>query len=298
MIISVIISTYNRCESLKDTLDSLLNQERDDNFDYEVIVVDNNSSDKTKEVVVESYMPQFNGRLRYLFQPKQGKSYALNLAITKADGEIIAFTDDDCIAASDWLLRIKEEFVTADADCVLGMSFWLDENGNINKTIRERKDFLIGNGLNMSLKKSALVDVNFFDENLGPGVIGGAAEDMDLIYRISSVNKTVIFSQKPKIYHKPRLSHKHAMSLIDRDLKGYYFFLLKHAITKKDIYALKRIYWHMSGVLLSLFDAVKSGNKEYLRLKILQFNSSVVGLIKGIYIWTVFIHFRQRDAKI
>lgn len=82
-LISIIISTYNRCESLKDTLDSLLNQEIDGSFDYEVIITDNNSKDKTKEVV-ESCKEKFNGRLRYLFEPQQGKSYALNRAIKES----------------------------------------------------------------------------------------------------------------------------------------------------------------------------------------------------------------------
>jgi len=80
--ISVIICTYNRCESLKDTLDSLLAQECDGTFNWEVIVVDNNSKDRTKEVV-ESYMHKFGGKLRYLFEPRQGKSHALNKEIKK-----------------------------------------------------------------------------------------------------------------------------------------------------------------------------------------------------------------------
>lgn len=115
MSISVIICTYNRCESLKDTLNSLIDQECDGRFDYEVIVIDNNSNDNTKGVV-ESFSPTFNGKLRYLFEPKQGKPYALNLGIKEAKGEIIAFTDDDCIVDSAWLLNIKKSFTECETE--------------------------------------------------------------------------------------------------------------------------------------------------------------------------------------
>lgn len=100
--ISVIIATYNRCESLKNTLDSLLTQEIDVSFNWELIVADNNSKDETKKTV-ESYKQKFDGRLKYLFEPRQGKSYALNAAIKEAGSEIIAFTDDDCILDRSWL---------------------------------------------------------------------------------------------------------------------------------------------------------------------------------------------------
>jgi glucosyl-dolichyl phosphate glucuronosyltransferase len=105
--ISVIVCTYSRADSIKDLLNCLLIQEF--NEDYEVIVVDNNSQDNTKQVV-GSFEAKFNGRLCYFFEPRQGKPYALNLGIKEARGEILVFTDDDCLVQNDYLSNIYETF--------------------------------------------------------------------------------------------------------------------------------------------------------------------------------------------
>jgi len=107
--ISVIICTRDRSESLKDVLDCFLKQETNGQFDYEIIVVDNNSKDATKNTV-EASMPEFNGKLRYLFEPNQGKPYALNAGIKASSGEIIIFTDDDCILDKNHLNIVFESF--------------------------------------------------------------------------------------------------------------------------------------------------------------------------------------------
>ncbi len=105
--ISIIICTYNRCDSLKGTLESLLAMEGRDAIDHEIIIVDNNSIDLTKEVVA-AHTAQFQGRLRYLFEGQQGKSFALNSGIKNAKGAILAFTDDDVIVDPHYLKEITK----------------------------------------------------------------------------------------------------------------------------------------------------------------------------------------------
>jgi glycosyltransferase involved in cell wall biosynthesis len=107
--ITVLVCTYNRCECIKDTLEDLLAQQTNDQFTYEVIVVDNNSKDKTREIVA-SYLPKFSDSLQYLFEPTQGKSYALNRGIQAAQGEIIACIDDDCLLEKNYLLNLYRVF--------------------------------------------------------------------------------------------------------------------------------------------------------------------------------------------
>src|ERR1044071_1939172 len=106
--ITVIISTYNRSEMLAGAIESALEQESQ-GVSYEVIVVDNNSTDKTREVV-EGYIERGHENLRYVFEAKQGVSYARNTGIAKARAEIIAFADDDVRVAKDWVAKIKAEF--------------------------------------------------------------------------------------------------------------------------------------------------------------------------------------------
>jgi len=102
--ISVIICTYNRSNSLADTLLCLTKQTYESE-NWELIVVDNNSNDNTKEIISELSKQLPN--LTYKFEPQQGLSYARNLGINSAKGEIIAFTDDDVLPEKDWLVQIQ-----------------------------------------------------------------------------------------------------------------------------------------------------------------------------------------------
>src|ERR1700722_16738649 len=102
MIVSVIICTYNRCKSLATALESVAASKLPDSMDWEVLVIDNNSSDKTSEVA-QGFCQRFPNRFRYFFEPRQGKSFALNTGIQAARGEVLAFTDDDVIVEPTWL---------------------------------------------------------------------------------------------------------------------------------------------------------------------------------------------------
>jgi glycosyltransferase involved in cell wall biosynthesis len=99
---SIIIATYNRSRELVDTLRGVAGLTTRD--PWEVIVADNNSTDRTRQVV-EAAMPGFPVPLRYVFEGTQGKAMALNTAIRHARGEIIVFTDDDALVEPDWLDR-------------------------------------------------------------------------------------------------------------------------------------------------------------------------------------------------
>jgi len=107
--LSVIISTFNRSEDLKIALDCLKKQVLTSPVDYEVLIIDNNSTDDTKSVV-ESFSPAFQGRLKYFFEPRQGKPFAMNLGIKECKGEIIVMTDDDCSMESDYLENVYNTF--------------------------------------------------------------------------------------------------------------------------------------------------------------------------------------------
>jgi glycosyltransferase involved in cell wall biosynthesis len=101
--VSVLIATYNRAEILRQTLESMTHLDRDELL-VEFVVVDNNSSDNTKEVI-----ESFAGKLpiRYLFEPRPGKNCALNKALNEVPlGQLVVFTDDDVKPREDWLKAI------------------------------------------------------------------------------------------------------------------------------------------------------------------------------------------------
>jgi glucosyl-dolichyl phosphate glucuronosyltransferase len=114
---SVVIPTFNRASDLRKTLTSLSGIAT--TSEWEAIVVDNNSTDDTRDAVEEA-VRAFPVDLRYLFEPEQGRSAALNAGIRVARGEVIATTDDDVEVEPDWLDRAGEALQTLDCDYVGG----------------------------------------------------------------------------------------------------------------------------------------------------------------------------------
>jgi len=220
MNISVIICTYNRCESLKDTLGSLLVQKCEKIFEHEIIVVDNNSKDKTKEVV-QSYLSAFGGRLRYIFEPEQGLSYARNRGVREARGQIIAFTDDDCIVEKSWVANISNAFNTYNPAIVGGKVIlkltiptpkWLSEKlvdilgaydrGDDIVFLDNHKENSIGIGANICFKKSTLDKVGLFRVDLGrKGNSLCMGEETELIRRIKKQGGKCMYYPFAIVYH-------------------------------------------------------------------------------------------------
>ncbi len=101
---SVAICTYNGASRLPLVLNKLKEQINTEHFTWEVIVIDNNSTDKTSQVVLEfqANWPLFCN-LKYFFEPKQGLAYARQSAVEKARGEFIGFLDDDNLPTVDWV---------------------------------------------------------------------------------------------------------------------------------------------------------------------------------------------------
>ncbi len=212
--VSVIVCTYNRAESLRDTLKSLMAQ-RVENVEYEVIVVDNNSKDQTKDVVTT-----FNGKVRYLFEYKQGLSYARNTGIKEAKGDVIAFTDDDVIVDSGWVEAIWKCFHETAALAVGGKierlwhcerPDWLTEEltgplivqdlGPVRKKWDQKNRHMIG--ANMAFNRALFEKYGFFKEELGrrgDELIGG--EDRELFRRLFEANIPIFYEPKAVVHHK------------------------------------------------------------------------------------------------
>jgi glycosyltransferase involved in cell wall biosynthesis len=116
---TVLICTYNRAPRLRETLTALQTMAPPSDFQAEIVVVDNNSSDATPRVVEEAAR---RGPLpvTYLRENRQGKSFALNLGLTHAAGDVIALTDDDVLPSPDWLNRVVAAFREQDVTFVCG----------------------------------------------------------------------------------------------------------------------------------------------------------------------------------
>ncbi len=105
--ISAVVCTYNRKDLLQDVLESLVDQDLP-RTKYEVVVVDNNSSDGTREAVERRFGAVEN--LRIVDEPEQGLAYARNAGVQACESPIAAFTDDDALVPKNWLRRIVQWF--------------------------------------------------------------------------------------------------------------------------------------------------------------------------------------------
>jgi glucosyl-dolichyl phosphate glucuronosyltransferase len=119
MDVSVILCTWNRSKTLAVVLASLEASVVPESVEWEVLVVDNNSTDDTR-AVCESVAKRNPGRFRYFFEAKQGKSNALNTGIREASGKILAFTDDDVTVHQDWIAQTFDAFQQFDCSGIGG----------------------------------------------------------------------------------------------------------------------------------------------------------------------------------
>src|ERR1041384_8385063 len=99
--IAFVVCTYNRAALLREALRSLFAQKAGD-LSYEIVVIDNNSSDDTP-ATVESLQSESPVPLRYFRESRQGNAYARNTGVEQAAAPIVAYIDDDCIADENWV---------------------------------------------------------------------------------------------------------------------------------------------------------------------------------------------------
>ena len=118
--ISVIVPTYNRGRLLEPLLACLLTQETGP-LQYEIVVVDNNSTDATRQIVESMAQSDPRGRLRYVVEPRRGVSYARNTGVAETTAPVVLFLDDDGMPGPDWVRSMKRAFDEhPEADCIGG----------------------------------------------------------------------------------------------------------------------------------------------------------------------------------
>lgn len=226
MEITISIQTYNNWFYLKKTLDSLNQLRNDTAIDYEILVINNNCTDCT-EKLLEEYKSKYSGNFRYVFEGKQGLSYARNKALEEARGEIISFLDDDVIVDTNWLESTVSAFRKYSATVVGGRSYliyseerpkWLGSEIEWMLSKLDYGEHVIENidkdlyGLNLSMMRKVALDVGGFDISLGRcgnSLVSG--EESDLLLRIRARGGKIVYEPGAVVGHlvkKERLTKK------------------------------------------------------------------------------------------
>jgi len=217
LVLSVVVCTYNREELLQQCLESLAEQTLDRER-YEVIVVDNNSTDKARDIATS--FAERHRHFKVVHEAQQGISHARNLGWREARGQFVAYADDDTEAAPDWCERILAAFTTVSPQPVaLGgkilpryevmppswfcddfeMRSWGDTAGFLQPP-QAAYGF---SGANMSFTKDVLQEFGGFSPRYGCGTgeSTGPGEETDLFLRIYSTHPLFWYDPRMLVYH-------------------------------------------------------------------------------------------------
>lgn len=215
---SIIVCTYNRAESLRDTLGALKSQQTVAGREWEVIVVDNNSKDDTRQVIAE-FQREWP-LLRYEFEGEQGLSHARNHGIDAAHGTVLLFTDDDVLPEPDWMETTLAGLEQHHADACGGYIApiwevpppdWLTERfyGFLAVRTDRSDDYDIASpsqapfGANMAFRRNVFEKVGGFDTSRGrKGNVLASGEDGELFERILAAGFKAVFLGQSRVHHK------------------------------------------------------------------------------------------------
>ncbi len=219
MRVTVAICTWNRAALLDQTFGRLQCLRIPDGVTWELIVVNNNSTDDTEAVIARhtSKLP-----LRPLFQPKQGLSNARNCVLDHAEGSLLLWTDDDVLVDPDWLASAVDTFMRYGANAaavggpvepwflveaepalleafpILRMGFCGVEHGTEECTLADHQEIL---GANMAFRMDAIRGLRFNPQLGRNGNWQGMGEDSEYVRRLRQRGGTVYWSPKMRLKH-------------------------------------------------------------------------------------------------
>ena len=196
--VSVIMPAYNAEKTVKACIDSLLKQTYEN---YEIIAVDNNSKDKTKEI-----LQSYKGKIRFLTEEKQGSFAARNTGVRNSKGEILAFIDADCTAENNWLEKLTEQIRVEAEVAAYGGSVDVQETRwsrmehlyeeSIIEGFSKGNYIEIGDTKNLAITRRVFEDTGGFDESFE------WSGDTDFGLRIVEQGYKIRLAEGAKVKHR------------------------------------------------------------------------------------------------
>ncbi len=255
--VSVIIPVYNGEKTLSQCLASVLSQSY---RNYEVILVDNNSTDKTKSIIKE--FQKENKKVVYLFEKERKRGAARNTGEKKAKGEIILMTDSDCIVPKNWIKEMIKLIIENKCIAVGGikkpikLNYWTkniqEESERINK--ERLKDNKIGllDTANFAIKKSVLKKIGYTN----PGLFSG--NDIELMSRLKAKGYPICFQKFSVLHYHPDTFLKVFKKYFKR--AEWYYKIRKMHSANKNLFSDSNKHYHLcylSGLVAELLTLKK-----------------------------------------
>jgi len=280
--VSVVVCTYNRRKMFEECLESLLNQSYPKDK-YEIIVVD--SSDDYSKSLAENYKEKARKRgieLKYIYQKPSGISAARNLGIRNARGEIICFTDDDCIADRFWVEKLVEGFDNEKVGGVGGKILIYNQE-RLSKYLPSIDQYSLINdwsfilGANMAYRRDVLEQIGGFDP------LFKSNEDSDIAIRVKLRGYTLKYSEGAVIYFR----HRSNLRELIRQQYGYGIGFSRLGkkypnlqIRKAIFLLLIKLIWNIATFPEYL---MKKDKKQIMRraINIILISSYLIGVISG-----------------
>ncbi len=237
---SVVVCTRDRTELLAECLQSLLGLEYPR---FEIIIVDNAPRTPATADLIKGHF-QHVPHIRYVREDRPGLSWARNLGLRCAQGELIAYTDDDALVDPNWLTALAQSFQVAEnVACVTGLTLsaeietqaqdWFEQFGGHSKgrgfnpglfnttTHAAQSPFLpvpaFGAGVNMAFKTSLLQQLGGFDPGLGVGTCTLGSEDTVAFCQVLVKGYTLVYTPAAIVRH----FHRRDYAGLRRQLYGY-----------------------------------------------------------------------------
>ncbi len=211
--VSVVVPTYNAEKTIRPLLESLLQL---DYPDYEVIIVNDGSRDRTREIV-ERYA------VKLINQPNRGASAARDAGLRVAAGEIVAYADSDVAVTRDWLRLLVQPFSDPTVAATTGRTvFGRDEKCaswmrslDIERRNGRRQTYTrLANGPNSAFRRSVLLEIGGFDSRWYH------AEDTEVSYRIWQHGYRIRYVPEAVVYHVPEGDWRSFLRKRYRDAKA------------------------------------------------------------------------------
>lgn len=277
-LVTVAVCTRDRTEELALCLNALAQ------LDYpnlEILVVDNAPTTTATEQLVATHYPA----MRYVCEPRPGLDWARNRAILEARGEIIAYTDDDVIVDSGWVMALVQPFVEDTAVMAvtgLVVPYELETEAQnlfehyggfsrgferrwikIDITTRPRWHLFgtgqYGTGANMAYRRSVFGDIGLFDPALDVGTVTNGGGDLEMFFRIIKEGHILVYEPGAIVRHRHRREYARLQTQLANNSIGLYSFFVRSAQRYPDewIQFLRLglwwfLWWYIRRLILSL----------------------------------------------